>query len=104
MFKTAATKIAHNSTIPSIGGNKDLRPLQDLITAEKSVLTSFVIPLKCILFHILTWNPYPSLQRLSTDFAKASEALRTWGAGEGEDLGVRTSFLLIPTEVNNHTT
>lgn len=44
MFKTAATRIAHNSTIPSIGGNKDLRPLQDLITAEKSVLISFVIP------------------------------------------------------------
>lgn len=67
MFKNAATKIAHNSTIPSIGGNKDLRPLQDLITAEKSVLIS--------------------LRRLSLDFTKASEALRGWGMGEGDDLG-----------------
>ena len=40
MFKTAATKIAHNSTIPALGGNQDLRPLQDLITAEKALLTS----------------------------------------------------------------
>jgi hypothetical protein len=43
MFKTAATKIAHNSTIPAFGGNQELRPLQDLITAEKAVLISFVI-------------------------------------------------------------
>ena len=41
MFKSAATKFAHNSTIPAFGGNKDLKPLQDLITAEKSVLTSY---------------------------------------------------------------
>ncbi|KAI6015863.1 hypothetical protein BKA83DRAFT_4340109 [Pisolithus microcarpus] len=68
MFKSAATKIAHNSTIPALAvGNRDLRPLQDLITAEKSVLVS--------------------LQRLSTDLTKASEALRTWGQGEGDDLG-----------------
>lgn len=43
MFKTAATKIAHNSTIPALGGNQDLRPLQDLITAEKAVLISYVL-------------------------------------------------------------
>ncbi|KAJ7176840.1 hypothetical protein C8R46DRAFT_1188553 [Mycena filopes] len=69
MFKSAATKIAHNSTLPSLAlsGNKDLRPLQDLITAEKVVLIS--------------------LQKLSVDFTKASEALRVWGAGEGDDLG-----------------
>ncbi|KAJ7582532.1 hypothetical protein C8J56DRAFT_955033 [Mycena floridula] len=67
MFKNAATKIAHNSTIPSLAvGNKDLRPLQDLITAEKTVLLS--------------------LQKLSTDITKASDALRFWGVGEGEDL------------------
>ena len=42
MFKTAATKIAHNSTLPALGGNQDLRPLQDLITAEKAVLISCV--------------------------------------------------------------
>jgi hypothetical protein len=40
MFKSAATKIAHNSTIPALAGNKDLRPLQDLITAEKAIVTS----------------------------------------------------------------
>ncbi|EEB87650.1 hypothetical protein MPER_14938, partial [Moniliophthora perniciosa FA553] len=67
MFKSAATKLAHNSTIPSLGGNSDLRPLQDLITTEKLVLNS--------------------LQKLSADFTKAAEALRTWGMGEGEDLG-----------------
>ncbi|EGN94471.1 hypothetical protein SERLA73DRAFT_77862 [Serpula lacrymans var. lacrymans S7.3] len=67
MFRTAATKIAHNSTIPALAGNHDLRPLQDLITAEKTVLVS--------------------LQRLSADITKASEALRSWGLGEGDDLG-----------------
>jgi hypothetical protein len=40
MFKSAATKLAHNSTIPALAGNKDLRPLQDLITAEKAIITS----------------------------------------------------------------
>ncbi|KZT71189.1 hypothetical protein DAEQUDRAFT_688159 [Daedalea quercina L-15889] len=67
MFRQAAKKIAHNSTLPVLGGNKDLRALQDLITAEKSVLNS--------------------LQRLSADMAKASEALKAWGLGEGDDLG-----------------
>ncbi|KAG5637063.1 hypothetical protein H0H81_005944 [Sphagnurus paluster] len=67
MFKSAATKIAHNSTIPALGGNHDLRPLQDLILAEKQVLIS--------------------LQRLSVDFAKSAEALKIWGSGEGDDLG-----------------
>ena len=33
-------KLAHNSTIPSLAGNSDLRPLQDLILAEKNVLVS----------------------------------------------------------------
>jgi hypothetical protein len=42
MFKTAATKIAHNSTLPALAGNQDLRPLQDLIAAEKTVLISYV--------------------------------------------------------------
>jgi chromosome segregation ATPase len=68
MFKSAAAKLAHNSTLPSLNitGNKDLKPLQDLITAEKAVLAS--------------------LQRLNADFNRASEALRVWGNGEGEDL------------------
>ncbi|KAL1701001.1 hypothetical protein EV121DRAFT_282961 [Schizophyllum commune] len=71
MFRNAATKIAHNTTIPALAGNKDLRPLQDLIHAEKSVLIS--------------------LQKLSVDINKAAEALRNWGATEGEDLSVRRS-------------
>lgn len=75
MFKSAATKIAHNSTLPSlaIAGNKDLRPLQDLITAEKSIVQS--------------------LLKLSTDFTKASEALKHWAVGEGDDLGVSLYLL-----------
>ncbi|KZT02798.1 uncharacterized protein LAESUDRAFT_705438 [Laetiporus sulphureus 93-53] len=67
MFRTAAKKIAHNTMIPVLGANKDLRSLQDLITAEKAVLNS--------------------LERLSADLAKASEALKAWGLGEGDDLG-----------------
>ncbi|KAI0372011.1 hypothetical protein BV20DRAFT_941050 [Pilatotrama ljubarskyi] len=69
MFKTAARKIAHNTTMPGLPGlsaKQDLRALQDLITAEKAILNS--------------------LQRLSADFARASEALRAWGLGEGEEL------------------
>ncbi|EED82227.1 predicted protein [Postia placenta Mad-698-R] len=71
MFRTAAKKIAHNSTIPVLGVNKDLRTLQELITAEKSVLNS----------------DSGRLQRLSADLVKASEALKAWGIGEGDDLG-----------------
>jgi hypothetical protein len=89
MFKSAATRIAHNSTLPALAlsGNKDLRPLQDLITAEKAVLIA------CAAFAtiaMLIGRLFFSsrLQKLSVDFAKASEALRIWGAGEGEDLGV----------------
>ncbi|KAF8147991.1 hypothetical protein B0H34DRAFT_803134 [Crassisporium funariophilum] len=79
MFKNAASKIAHNSTLPALGGNQDLRPLQDLITAEKAVLIS--------------------LQKLSVDYSKASEALRTWGLSEGEDLG---DILGASTTLLNH--
>ncbi|KAG6909753.1 hypothetical protein DXG01_015469 [Tephrocybe rancida] len=77
MFRSAATKLAHNSTLPSLGGNNDLKPLQDLILAEKQVLTS--------------------LQKLSSDLAKSAEALRVWGSGEGDDLGdiLGTSSTLI---------
>ncbi|KNZ82172.1 Sphingolipid long chain base-responsive protein PIL1 [Termitomyces sp. J132] len=67
MFRSAAAKLAHNSTIPALGVSSDLRPLQDLILAEKQVLNS--------------------LQRLSSDLAKNAEALRIWGSGEGDDLG-----------------
>ncbi|EJF63738.1 hypothetical protein DICSQDRAFT_134340 [Dichomitus squalens LYAD-421 SS1] len=67
MFRNATRKIAHNTTLPGLAGKQDLRSLQDLIIAEKAVLNS--------------------LQRLSADFARASEALRLWGQGEGDDLG-----------------
>ncbi|KAJ2927319.1 hypothetical protein H1R20_g9775, partial [Candolleomyces eurysporus] len=67
MFKTAASKLAHNTTLPALGGNKDLRFLQDLITAEKTVIIA--------------------LQKLSADYSKAAEALRAWGQAEGDDLG-----------------
>ncbi|TFK50296.1 hypothetical protein OE88DRAFT_1631130 [Heliocybe sulcata] len=67
MFKSAATKIAHNSTLPGLAGNNELKPLQDLIIAEKTVVNA--------------------LDRVTTDFARAADALRNWGLGEGEDLG-----------------
>lgn len=91
MFKSAATKIAHNSTLSAIGGNSDLKPLQDLITAEKSVLTS----LRLSHTHLRLSESNRggnSLQRLSLDLVKASEALRSWGGGEGDDLGVRNKL------------
>ncbi|KIK43877.1 hypothetical protein CY34DRAFT_803299 [Suillus luteus UH-Slu-Lm8-n1] len=42
MFRSATVKIAHSSTIPvpALIGNEELRPLQDLIAAEKTVLAS----------------------------------------------------------------
>ncbi|KAG8911391.1 hypothetical protein FRC01_005732, partial [Tulasnella sp. 417] len=52
--------------LPALG-NKDLKLLQDLITAEKFVVSSS--------------------QKLSDDWAKAADALKAWGAGEGDDLG-----------------
>ena len=42
MFRTAATKLAHNSTIPALAGNSDLKPLQEVIATEKLVLQSCV--------------------------------------------------------------
>ncbi|GBE84463.1 hypothetical protein SCP_0604420 [Sparassis crispa] len=77
MFK----KIAHNTTVPALGGNRDLRTLQDLITAEKGVLNS--------------------LHKLSSDLTKASEALKVWGLGEGDDLG---DILSASTVLFNHFT
>lgn len=68
MFRNATAKMAHSSTIPvpALIGNEELRPLQDLIAAEKTVLAS--------------------LQRLSSDFSKAADAMRTWAISEGDDL------------------
>ena len=69
MFKNAATKIAHNSTIPSIGGNKDLRPLQYLITAEKSVLVSYVM------FYYIFEVHYDFIRSGYRDLARTSQGL-----------------------------
>lgn len=63
-----SAKIAHTSIMPSFVGNKDLKLLQDFITAEKAVVTS--------------------MQKLSSDYARAAETLKLWGQGEGDDLAV----------------
>lgn len=52
--------------LPSIIGNSELRQLQDLIHTEKSVLQS--------------------VDRTSSDFSKACQALSVWGQTEGSDL------------------
>ena len=40
-------------------------------------------------FFVNEWTAWTCrLQKLSADFAKSSECLRTWGVGEGDDLGV----------------
>ncbi|KAG9036812.1 hypothetical protein FRB95_007910 [Tulasnella sp. JGI-2019a] len=64
-MRSVSKQIAHTTILPL--GNKDLRLLQDLISAEKNVVTT--------------------MQKLGDEFAKASEALKQWGLGEGEDLG-----------------
>ena len=38
------------------------------------------------LLTLLLWGD--SLQKLAADFSRASESLKSWGLGEGEDLGV----------------
>lgn len=70
MFRSATTRIAHNSVVPGLAQaaiGKDLKALQDLIHAEKAV--------------------QQTLQKLGTDFTKAAEAAKIWGNGEGDDLG-----------------
>ncbi|ELU37300.1 hypothetical protein AG1IA_08669 [Rhizoctonia solani AG-1 IA] len=66
MLGSVGAKIAHASTITALG-NPDLRTLQDLIT----VLTRTL-----------------SVQRLAGEIGKSAETLKTWGLGEGDDLGV----------------
>ena len=44
MFRSATTRIAHNSIVPSLAVvNKDLKALQDLINAEKTILQRCVV-------------------------------------------------------------
>ncbi|CEL62887.1 hypothetical protein RSOLAG1IB_10555 [Rhizoctonia solani AG-1 IB] len=66
MLGSVGAKIAHASTITALG-NPELRTLQDLITAEKGVLLG--------------------IQRLAGEVGKSAETLKTWGLGEGDDLG-----------------
>jgi hypothetical protein len=45
MFRTATLRLAHkNAAYAALGGNADLRLLQDVIDAEKAVISSFVFP------------------------------------------------------------
>lgn len=79
MFGSLSTKIAHSTITPALG-NQDLRPLQDAITKEKEIVTS--------------------LQRVSKDWTTAAEAMKQWGAGEGEDLGdITNASLLLSTHI-----
>jgi DNA repair ATPase RecN len=52
--------------MPNLVGTQSLRELQDLITAEKSILQSH--------------------ERLANDISKGCNAMATWGASEGSDL------------------
>lgn len=43
MFRSATTRIAHNSTVPGLARiSKDLKALQELINTEKSVMQTYV--------------------------------------------------------------
>ena len=43
MFRSATTRIAHNSTVPGVARlGKDLKALQELINAEKLVMQTYV--------------------------------------------------------------
>ncbi|OCH90047.1 hypothetical protein OBBRIDRAFT_835329 [Obba rivulosa] len=109
MLKRAASKIAHSTSMPilagNLAGNKDLRALQDLITAEKSLMTSCVYPYEMDVTH-LTLRVLYRLQKLSNDVIKASEALKAWGLGGGFDLGDTLSasaelYLLFATALSH---
>lgn len=74
-MRNVSNKIAHTAILPL--GNKDLRLLQDLITAEKSVVSRYVG--RCDLSKLTDGEFTPrSLQKLADDLAKASEALKSF--------------------------
>lgn len=77
MLKRATSKLTHNPTLTALRGtNQDLRLLQNLILAEKTLLLT--------------------LQKLSVDYAKASDALRAWSLCEGDDLnGILTASTVL---------
>lgn len=88
MFRSATTRIAHNSTLPSLSTiNKDLKGLQELINAEKNVMHTYVR--RFVLTLVTRLGSHSSrLQKLSTEVAKVAECQKHWGNGEGDDLGV----------------
>lgn len=99
MFRSATTRLAHNSTVPSLAGaagiSKDLKALQDLINAEKSVMQTYVTRwIAAVSIALISVNVI-SLLKLSADIAKAAELLKQWGNGEGDDLGVCTRPVLL---------
>lgn len=80
MFKTAARKIAHNTTMPGLPGlsaKQDLRSLQELITSEKAILNSYVDH-RC----------GDMLRSQNEQAAEAERGLST-GVGGPEGVGVR---------------
>lgn len=86
MLKKASSKIANNSTLR--GTNQDLKLLQNLISTEKTVLLTWVLWTRMLWLRLSDPGELNRLEKLSADYAKASEALRAWGLIEGEDLGV----------------
>ena len=93
MFRAAATKLAHSSALPTqLTGNSDLRPLQEVIATQKQVMQSYAHD-----FYTSRTNtnlpPFSSLQKLTIDLTKSTDALRGWANTEGEDLEVCPEIL-----------
>ena len=63
-LKKAQQQIAHNTVAPSLIGNADLKHLQATITTEK----------ECI----------KANTKSGADFGKNLEAIKSWGAEEGD--------------------
>ncbi len=85
MFKTAARKIAHNTTVPGIpglGGKQDLRALQDLITSEKAVLHSCVLQIAFKFIGILSGR-MRQVTETQRGFRTSFRRIETMGAGRG---------------------
>ena len=93
MFKKASLKIMPHSSAAASNTNQDVRPIQNLLSAEKAVLLSRVL-LELAHFDLHFWLRN-RLQKLSVDYAKSAEALRTWGLSEDNDLGVSPLHILL---------
>lgn len=105
MFGSISTKIAHGTTLPSLG-NQDLRQLQDVLIKEKEIVGRYVLPVEwhsrsftltfnIFLFSItLCYSTY-SVQKVSRDLGAAADAMKMWGDAEGEDLNVGSLCTII---------